>query len=82
LVGYLIRHSGYLPWNLGLLMQIAGAAYVANSALWLLAPGVASIVVLIPAVIAELSLALWLVVRGVDVPTFLQVSGHQARGAS
>lgn len=74
LEGYLIRHSGYLPWILGLLMQIAGVAYVANTFLLLLAPDIANILVLIPTVVAELSLALWLVVRGVDVPTFMKVS--------
>jgi len=74
LEGYLIRHSGYLPWILGLLMQVAGVAYVANTFLQLLAPDVASIVFLIPTVVAELSLALWLVVRGVDVAKYRQVS--------
>ena len=74
LEGYLIRHSGYLPWILGLLMQIAGVAYVANSFLLLLAPDVASILFLIPTVVAELSLALWLIVKGVDVTKFRQVS--------
>src|SRR4029453_4548677 len=66
LEGYLIRHSGYLPWILGLLMQIAGVAYVANTFVLLLAPGVASILFLIPTVVAESALALWLLVRGVD----------------
>jgi hypothetical protein len=37
---------------------------------------------LIPTVVAELSLALWLVVKGVDVTRFRQVSmaGYQASG--
>jgi hypothetical protein len=78
LEGYLIRHSGYLPWIIGLLMQIAGVAYVANSFLLLLAPDVASILFLIPTVVAELSLALWLVVKGVDVPKFQKVSASAA----
>ncbi len=65
-VGYLIRHSGYLPWILGLLAQIAGVSYVVNSFLLLVAPELASIVFLIPIFIAELSLALWLLVKGVD----------------
>ena len=74
LEGYLIRNSGYLPWILGLLMQIAGVAYVANSFLLLLAPDVASILFLIPTVVAELSLALWLVLKAVDVPKWLDVN--------
>lgn len=65
-VGYLIRHSGYLPWVIGLLVQIGGASYIVNSMLLLIAPEVASIVFLIPAFVAELSLASWLVLRGVD----------------
>lgn len=77
--GYLIRRSHYLPQVVGLGMQIAGAAYVANTVLLLLAPDVASIVVLIPTVVAESALALWLVARGVDVPEFDRVSAA-ARG--
>ena len=65
-VGYLIRHSGYLPWIIGLLVQVAGVSYVVNSFLLLVGPDLASIVLLIPAFIAELSLALWLLLRGVD----------------
>jgi hypothetical protein len=65
-VGYLIRHSGYLPWVLGLLVQIGGACYVVNSFLVLIAPDFASIVFLAPSFVAELSLALWLLLKGVD----------------
>jgi hypothetical protein len=72
--GYLIRHSRYLPWLLGLGMQVAGLAYVTNTVLLLLAPNLASIVVLIPTVVAESALALWLVVRGVDISEFDRVS--------
>jgi hypothetical protein len=65
-VGYLIRHSGYLPWRIGLLIQIGGVSYVVNSFLLLIAPELGNIVLLIPAFVAELSLALWLLVKGVD----------------
>ena len=65
-VGYLIRHSGYLPWILGLLAQIAGVSYAVNSFLLLVVPELANIAFLIPIFIAELSLALWLIVKGVD----------------
>jgi hypothetical protein len=65
-VGYLIRHSGYLPWVLGLLVQVAGVSYVVNSFLLLAAPDVANMAYLLPSFVAELSLALWLVVKGVD----------------
>jgi hypothetical protein len=72
--GYLIRHSRYLPWVIGLGMQIAGVAYVTNTVLLLLAPDAASIVVLIPTVVAESALALWLVVRGVNLSEFDRAS--------
>lgn len=65
-VGYLIRHSGYLPWIIGLLIQIAGVSYVVNSFLLLVTPDLANIVLLLPAFVGELSLALWLLVKGVD----------------
>src|ERR687891_2004825 len=77
-VGYLIRHSGYLPWIIGLLVQVAGVSYIANSFL-LLVPDKANIAFLIPAFVAELSLALWLLVRGVDAPKWeLRARGTEA----
>jgi hypothetical protein len=74
-VGNLIRHSGFLPWILGLLIQVAGACYIVNSYLLLIVPDVdvATIALLVPIFVAELSLALWLMVKGVDA--------SQARGA-
>jgi hypothetical protein len=80
-VGYLIRHSGYLPWILGALVQMAGVSYVLNSFLLLIVPDLASIVLLVPAFIAELSLALWLIIRGVDESHWEQrVSAPSRRG--
>lgn len=67
--GYLIRHSGYLPWVIGLLVQIAGVGYVASSFLLLVAPDapdLLNIALLVPAFVGELSLASWLVIKGVD----------------
>ena len=64
--GYLIRHSGYLPWILGLLVQIGGVSYLVSSSLLLIAPDLANIAFLIPSFVGELSLALWLLVKGVD----------------
>jgi phosphoglycerol transferase MdoB-like AlkP superfamily enzyme len=74
----LIRLSGYLPWSLGLLVQIGGISYVGNSFLLLVAPDVASIVFLVPSFVAELSLALWLLVKGVDATRWRR----QVRGAT
>jgi hypothetical protein len=52
-------------------MQIAGLCHLTNSFALLLAPNFANRIfpaILLPAFIAELSLCLWLLVKGVDVP--------------
>jgi hypothetical protein len=46
-------------------MQTAGVSDLTNSFALLLAPTLVNIAVLVPAFVAELSLALWLLVRGV-----------------
>lgn len=66
-LGHLIFNSGFLPRVLGVLMTIAGACYFINSVMLVLWPSLASILLLLPAFIGELALALWLTVRGVDV---------------
>jgi Domain of unknown function (DUF4386) len=68
--GYLIRRSGYLPRILGTLMQVAGGCYLANSFALLLAPALAATLfpaIMLPPLITELALAIWLVGKGVDV---------------
>jgi len=69
LEGYLIFKSGYFPKTLGLLMQVAGVCYLTNSFALLLFPSLADALfpaILIPSFVAELSLALWLLVKGVN----------------
>ena len=69
-LGYLTFTSGVLPKALGVLMAIAGACYLTNSAVLILSPRLASILfpsILVPAFIAELSFAVWLTVKGVNV---------------
>ncbi len=69
IVGYLIVRSLYLPRVLGFLMQLAGACYLVNSFALVLQPALASRlfpVILLPPFVAELSVALWLLVKGVD----------------
>ena len=69
-MGHLIARSGYFPKALGVLLQIAGLCYLTNSFAQLLAPGFQDRIfpaILVPAFIGELSLALWLSVKGVDV---------------
>jgi hypothetical protein len=69
IIGHLIARSGYMPKAIGMLMQIAGVCYVVNSFALLLSPPLSSrlfLAILMPALIAELSLALWLLVKGVN----------------
>ncbi len=76
-LGYLIFKSGYIPKILGVLMQIAGLSYLANSFALLLAPTFPAMIfpaVLGPAFIGESSLCLWLIVKGVNVPKWEEKS--------
>jgi len=69
--GYLIFKSGYLPRIFGPLMLLAGSSYLINSFALLLSPAVAAALspaILIPAFVGELSLCLWMIVKGVDLP--------------
>lgn len=64
--GALIAVSGVLPPVLGWGLAVAGLAYGVNSLALLLAPSLARLLfpaVLLPAFVAELALALWLVLR-------------------
>ena len=74
-LGYLIFKSGFFPGILGILMAIAGACYLTNGFLSILSPSLASILVLLPAFVGELALALWLAVKGVDVPKWNEKAG-------
>ena len=81
ILGYLIFRSGYMPRWVGVLMQIAGACYVINSFALLLSPPLSSRLfptILIPSLVAELSLALWLLVKGVREHKWNELS---ARGS-
>jgi hypothetical protein len=67
--GYLIRKSGYLPRLIGVLYQGAGIGYIANTFALVVAPAwsgkimVAVAPIILP---AEVALALWLLVKGID----------------
>ena len=68
--GYLLFRSSYFPRTLGILMAIAGLSYLVNSFTLILAPAYAGMIfpVLVLALIGELSLCLWLILKGIDLP--------------
>jgi hypothetical protein len=66
--GYLIYRSGYLPKVLGVLLALAGLGFVTNNFALVLAPAYASDVLLLPMFLAAVSLTVWFLVRGVNVP--------------
>lgn len=67
--GYLIRKSGYLPRVIGGLYQVAGVGYIANTFVLIVAPAWSGKIFLplLPVILAgEVSLAVWLLVKGID----------------
>lgn len=67
--GLLVMRSGFLPRILGVLLVVNGFAYVAGSLTWLLLPDYGTVVfrALLPALLGELWIMLWLLVKGAKV---------------
>lgn len=65
--GWLMMRATYLPTFLGVLILVTGAGFMLRTFLWVLAPGYASPLLLAPAALAGIALALWLLIKGVDV---------------
>lgn len=72
--GYLIFKSAYFPKAVGVLMSIAGICYLFNSFALILAPELSNMMLLLPCLIAELSLSLWLIFKGVKIEIWQQKS--------
>lgn len=71
--GHLIFRSQYLPRFIGVMMQVAGASYLVACFSELFAPAFAEVItpwILIPPLIGEGALCLWLLVMGVNVETW------------
>lgn len=72
--GYLVYRSGYVPKVLGILLLIAGVAYLGDSFAQVLLTdyaaykGIFESVAIPAAVIGELAMCLWLLIKGVNVP--------------
>jgi hypothetical protein len=67
-IGYLIFKSGFFPKAIGVLMQIAGVCYAINTFALIVSPPLANVLfpaILVPSLIGELSLCLYLLVKGV-----------------
>jgi len=65
--GWLIFRSGYFPQWLGALYSLAGACYLTNSTVYFLAPGLdLGVAILLPCLVGEAALALWLLIVGVN----------------
>ena len=80
--GYLIVRSTFLPRTIGVLIQIAGLCYLANSFALFLAPSLEDRIfpaILAPAFVGELSLCLWLLVKGVDADKWRAVDARHVR---
>ena len=80
-LGYLIARSGFLPAFLGWLLAITGATFVIKTFLGVLAPGLASPLLLAPAMVAGLALTGWFLVKGVDAGKWAAAAGER-RGDS
>ena len=68
--GYLIFTSGFLPKFWGGLILIAGLCYLTNSFALILFPAFSDSIfqiIITPTFIAELSMCLWLLIKGVDI---------------
>lgn len=67
--GYLIVKSGFFPAIIGLMLALAGVCYLINSLALILAPDLASLLfpwIMLPVLAGELTLSLWMMIKGVD----------------
>lgn len=70
LIGTLILRSRLVPRVIGVMMIVAGICYVVNTLALILSPNFFKLInptILLPILLAELSLALWLLLKGIRV---------------
>jgi hypothetical protein len=75
--GYLIIKSGFFPAFIGVMLALAGVCYLINSLALLLAPALASLLfpwILMPVLVGELTLSLWMIIKGVNMQKWVQSS--------
>jgi Domain of unknown function (DUF4386) len=81
-IGWLIAKSTFLPRILGMLSAVGGICFVLNSYTHFLSPPVAAQLfpyVFLPGVLAQASLALWLLVMGVNVSRWREQGANAER---
>jgi len=69
-VGALILRSRRMPGTIGWLMVVAGVCYIINTIAMIVSPDLFRLLfpaILAPALLAELSLALWLLLKGIAI---------------
>lgn len=74
-LGYLVYRSGFLPRILGVLMVVSALGYLADSFTGFLIPQYSdtlATIVVVTALIGELPLTLWLLIKGVNVQRWRQ----------
>lgn len=79
LLGVLIMRSTFLPSLIGALMCAAGASYLITSGVTFAAPEFSNIVMPLFAIclVSELSIALWLTIRGLNAEKWHAMAGAQ-----
>jgi hypothetical protein len=80
LLGYLIAKSMYMPKVLGFLVMVAGVTYLVGSYTRFLFPEFVEAVspIYAVAIISELSLCLWLLIKGVNLERWKELTGHSS----
>jgi hypothetical protein len=74
--GVVMFRSGFFPRLLGVLYGLAGAFYLANSYAYFFAPALQSTFLLLPCLVGEGSLALWLVIVGINEAKWRAAAGR------
>ena len=91
ITGYLVYKASYFPKILGFMLVIAGAGYLTDSFAQFLLPNYAAyadifaLVVFVPAIIGELAMTLWLLIKGINTPArepSISLSATRAEGVA
>ena len=80
IIGWLVYKSNFLPRILGVIYTMAGLGYLINSLAWFLFPHLAAYLfpyILLPAFIGEVSMSMWLLIKGVKVQKTQEIQQRQ-----